>query len=58
MYKDSHLMDSLQQYIRTRQAPVDDREDPERFMMYYGGHALRFLTEDFNQGELGLVVIH
>lgn len=43
MWKDGHLVDSYQQYIRDRKG---------RYCFFYDAHALRFMYEDYNNGSL------
>lgn len=50
MWKDGHLYgDTQTQYIRTRNKKTG-------FMVYDGNYALRFMYEDYNAGELTLLV--
>lgn len=43
MWKDGHLVDNEQQYIRDRKG---------RYCFFYTEHALRFMYEDYNNGSL------
>ena len=51
MYKDGHLVDDLQQYIRTREG-----SEPS-FAIYNTHWAINGAEEDFNQGKAVLCVI-
>ena len=57
MWRDGHLVDDLQQYIRTRKPPLEGKEDPAKFFIYDPGWNTRFGTEEFNKGELVLQVV-
>ena len=49
MWKDGHLVDDSQGYIRTRN--TDPRKGPA-WCLHFDAYALRFLFEDYNTGEL------
>jgi len=53
MWKDGHMMDDIQQYLRERRRQKDGRQ----LAIYNGYWAIRGIEEDFNkEGETVLVV--
>ena len=53
--KDGHMIgDEYQPYIRTRTA----RQDRTHIMIYSGFYQLRGANEDWNKGEVSLILIH
>lgn len=52
MWKDGHLMDDLQQYLRTRKKGAGKAD----IYIYSGFWALRGANEDFNNGEVTLML--
>jgi len=54
MYKDGHMVDDLQQYLRTR-----SKKSKFPYICLYNNHwAINGLDEDFNKGEAVLSVEH
>lgn len=53
MWKDGHLVDDMQQYLRSRKPKADDKNN----LMIYNGHwAINGLNDDFNKGRAVLMV--
>jgi hypothetical protein len=54
MWKDGHLVDDMQPYLRTRKKGAGKAD----ICIYSGFWALRGANEDFNNGEVSLNVEH
>jgi hypothetical protein len=54
MWKDGHLVDDLQQYLRTRAKGKGNAD----IYIYSPFWALRGANEDFNKGEVNLTVVY
>jgi hypothetical protein len=54
MWKDGHLMDDMQQYLRTRKPTGDPRKD---IYIYNGNWAVRGANDSFNKGAVTLHLV-
>jgi hypothetical protein len=54
MWKDGHLVDELQQYLRTRKKGAGKAD----IYIYSPFWALRGANDDFNEGEVRLAVVY
>lgn len=54
MWKDGHLMDDMQQYLRTRKKGAGKAD----IYIYSGFWAVRGANDDFNEGEVELNVVY
>ena len=56
MWKDGHLVDDMQQYLRTRKKGAGKGEGKKDIYIYSNFWAIRGANEDFNSGQLVLSV--